>query len=161
MAKKAKHNLNMIHHYCCYPHYSGSDFSGSSLIDATTLLLLLTIADERYQLLSKNGTREIKYNTHKKLNEKQTAKYKVLDESFDALLGDVEETITASYALSQAIDGFGFRPSDVIDSLCKKGYFVADWEEGSFYFATDEALPKAQKKLNKIEAGHAADARDF
>lgn len=161
MAKAAKHNPNMIHHYCYYPHYSGDDCSGSSLIDATALLLMLNLANDIKNLLSENGTKKIDWDTAKKLEGANLAEYEVLRESLDHMLSDVEGTIKASYALSDAIEGWDFTPAMVIESLCKKGYFVSDWEEGSFYFSTDEALEKAQKKLNKMDAAHDADAREF
>lgn len=157
MAKKEKSQPNMINHYCYYPHYSGDDCSGNGKINIMALLTMLHLSEEMHNMKTRNG----KFPKGRKLGTKQMVTYNKITDTLDELVGEVEDTLEYSYALSQAIDGYGFTPSDVLKSLSKKGYFVADWEEGSFYFATDEALEKAQKKLNKLEARHEKDAREF
>lgn len=163
MSQAESTNSNLIHFYSYYPHYLG-DLSASSTIDATALLLVLELANEHHKLMTNNGAvngqRDIKAYLDS-LADEQRQQIEALDESVEEMLADIEDTMGNCHALTDAIRGYLHTPQDVINSLCKKGFYVDEWEEGGFYFATDEALEKAQKAFNRQEAKILAETRTF
>lgn len=112
-----------IVYYEYYPHYQGT-MTAKVVLDDTTFALLLTLMKDA--------------NADEALDELVE---EITDNSKEALygLGSVtcEEWITAR---------------KILNGINKNGYFVSQWEEGSFYFAEKDKTKEAKAALVLLES---------
>lgn len=106
-----------------YPHMEGT-INRTIKLDAVTFSMLITLAKD-YLKKKNDDAGELLY----------------------VLIKDCGQ----QYALDNAFIDDKKRPKAIIKALQKRGYWIDQWEEGSFYFALPGFEHKAKKKLIKLE----------
>lgn len=132
-----------------YPHYAMGTMNTqfTMTIEEFVLLVLMRLESKAlYEAAAKmsKGT--------KKAAMMSREAYDILEVFDDLIEARIQETSSkTAYATLETFETYK-TVNGFINALAKKGYIVAEWEEGSFYFALNGFERVAKKELALMEA---------
>lgn len=137
-----------------YPHYMGTT-TAKVQMDVMTFLFAQHAAVDSMRA-AETWREDVK--------NKKAAEF-----DFDVLLENIEDNVSKKtlYAFSNLLTNDAYVPNKVqaganrvLADLVAKGFFVGQWEEGSYYVAIEGFEKKAATALAMLEAQHLADGFD-